>query len=202
MDYTFYHYDGDEFTGNKLEFQQYSGESEIRINSLLAGRSDYLASGYALNKTDALRSNTHKQDSQKLATKARGQSGDITGLNNPNADRTTYHLYNLRAKVEFKGFRVDFCKMVGYPSKKITRLFGGGIWHDWVLNCKVNSNQVKYYVRRYSTHTVINKTTGNSVVGSSGYIAKILGVAPSTVSCLIANRSKTVKGYCLHDSKF
>ncbi len=173
--YTFYHHDGDSYTGNVFEFCEYSNEELGKVNGLVAGRCDYLRSGYALNKKDALRSLTHRLESQKTATQSRGDSGNIGGLNNPNADHTIYQLYNLRTKVEFKGFRVDFCKMVNFKSKRITRLFSGGIWHDWVVKEKVGTYQANSYIQRNSIHTLIHPITKDEICGSPGYVAKTLG---------------------------
>jgi len=201
-EYTFYHYNEDVFTGTVWDLEKYSGDKITSINSLIAGRSDYLLSGYALNLKDSDRSRVHRNESQKLATNARGVSGNITGLNNPNVDLTIYHLHNIRSNESFNGYRVDFCKMVGVKSKQISRLFNGGIWHDWVSIELIDSEKVKKYKRYYSIHTLFNPSINHKISGTSSQLAKRLDVSIGTISGLISGNANTSKGYAFYGSKF
>jgi hypothetical protein len=187
--HTLYHHDGRVWTGTLQEFTAMTG---ARI--VWQSEKHKAIKGWYASKQDAER---HEQRISKKAKSIAATRGDISGANNPRADKTIFDFYNHLTGERRKSTRFDLCKEASIPYGEMSAVLSSRQQSakGWTLWIRRNEK-----FRRPASEIVLEKD-GEVIRGSRSEIAAHFGLASEKISYGIysmrVGKAKTYKGWRL-----
>jgi len=144
--YNLYHFDGRVWTGRKVDFLDSFGK-KLYFQTI-----DGNCKGWYKSQEDA---KNHFLRLQKKCKRNSQKRGDITGLNNPRADKKIYHFINFETLEEKKITRVELADFLEIKSSELSCLFSlrqksirsWGLYDTWLNkdNIKIiRKDRIKY----------------------------------------------------------